>query len=65
MLLLQMCSHNGIFSLEENPGIKLLCSFTLKYIWNCEYGFFFFVSVEHISVYMDFEQPNKNIITRA
>lgn len=27
--------------------------------------FFFFVSVEHISVYMDFEQPNKNIITRA
>lgn len=27
--------------------------------------FFFFVSVEHISVYMDFEQPYKNIITRA
>lgn len=25
----------------------------------------FFVSVEHISVYMDFEQPYKNIITRA
>lgn len=27
--------------------------------------FFFFVSVEHISVCMDFEQPYKNIITRA
>lgn len=27
--------------------------------------FFCFVSVEHISVYMDFEQPYKNIITRA
>lgn len=26
---------------------------------------FFFVLVEHISVYMDFEQPYKNIITRA